>query len=339
MSQNVRLYEIAKEAKVSPATVSRVFMNKDCVRDETRKQVLSAAKSLGYEVKNNKQPEKDSRFIALFVGDIRNPFFSDMIFLLQEEFLKYDYVVVPFSNQFDREKEKRLFEQMRRDDYAAVVLFSSMDTETLEHIIDGLKCPVTLTDRVIDGFKGNVVIQDNFQAGYIATKHLIDLGYHQITFLAGNKTSASSVSRVEGYKLALKNAFLPVEEDLIMYGEMSIRRGYEDGLKYIEKLEDLPRAVITANDMTGIGFLEACKERHISVPNDISIVSFDGIDLSGLKSINLTTVRQPIEEMARQICKLTVQSIENPEVTRNNRVLLEPSLIIRGSACKNNRVN
>jgi len=339
MSKNVKLYEIAKKANVSPATVSRVFNDMDNVKSTTKQHVISTARSLGYVVKNTNHPANYSKFIALFVGDIRNPFFSNMIYCLQEEFLTYGYVVVPFSSEFDRNREKKLFEQLALDDYAALVMVSSMDSETLGNIVDGLNCPVTLTDRIIEGFKGNAVIQDNFQAGYIATKYLIDLGYHEIAFLAGNTTSVSSTSRVEGYKLALQNAFLPVKKELIMYGEMSTKRGYEDGMKYIDRLDSLPRAVITANDMTGIGFLEACKEKNIDVPDDISVVSFDGIDLSGLKSINLTTVRQPIEDMAHHICELTVKSIEKPDVRRNNRILLEPSLIIRGSACRNKHIN
>ena len=335
MSKKVKIEDIAKLAEVSPATVSRALNRHDYVNDKTRRAVMEAAAVLGYVHREPRLDKRYNRFIGVIVGDIRNPFFGSMIYALQEEFQKYGYCVVPFNNEFDSEKEKELYSILSKDCFAGLVLVSSMDTQALKSILEDVDCAVTLTDRVIDGFTGNVVIQDNFQAGYIATKYLIDLGYHEIAFVAGNTNSASSKSRVEGYRKALMNAFLPIDESLIMCGKMSIERGYEAGHAYVDQLESLPRAVIMANDMTAIGFIDACRERGVRIPQDLSIVSFDGIELSGLKSLNLTTVQQPIDEMARAICRLTIKAIEEPGSEQNNRVMLEPTLIVRGSACRN----
>lgn len=333
--QKARINDIARTANVSPATVSRVLHNHANVNPETRQAVQEAIRQLNYIPSGRRLGREASKLIGVMVSDIRNPFFSDLIYLLQDRFLAHGYAVVPFNNEFDRAQEKRLLETVKQLDLAALILVSSLDSENLSRALSDLTCPVTLIDRVIEDFSGSVVIQDNFQAGYIATKYLVDLGYHEIAFLAGNTTSISSNARVEGYRKALSNAFLTVDESLIMRGKMSIERGYRDGLAYLDRLDEMPRALLTANDMTAIGFMEACKERGVRIPEDISMVSFDGIELSAIKSVNLTTVRQPVEEMTQKICELTIAAIQNPDSIHPTRVLLEPTLIIRGSACEN----
>lgn len=339
MPKKAKIHDIAQLAKVSPATVSRVLHNYRGVNEETRAAVQQAIQELGYIMPPPKAPERGSRMIGVMVGDTRNPFFSDMIYYLQNEFSRFGYVIVPFSIEFDSEIEKKQLSLAKELGLAALVLVSSMNTETLRQELSGITCPVMLTDRIVEGFGGNIVIQDNFQAGYIATKYLIDLGYHRIAFMVGNENSASSQRRVDGYRKALANAFLTVDESLIMPGKMSIKRGYQDGLAYIDQLNKMPHAALMANDLTAIGFLEACKERGVRVPEDISLVSFDGIELSSLKSFNLTTVRQPIEEMSQKICELTIKAIEEPGSRQDNRVMLEPTLIVRGSACENTHRN
>ena len=333
--QKPRINDIARTAKVSAATVSRVLHNHANVNPETRQAVQAAIRELNYVPNNWQFGSANNKLIGVMVSDIRNPFFSDLIYLLQEQFMTQGYAVVPFNNEFDCAREKQLLQVVKQQGLAALVLVSAMDNDNLRQALSGLTCPVTLIDRVVEDFSGSVVIQDNFQAGYIATKYLVDLGYHEIAFLAGDVTSTSSNARVEGYRKALSNAFLTVNESLIMRGKMGIDRGYRDGLAYLERLEELPRALLMANDMTAIGFIEACKERNIRIPEDISIVSFDGIALSGIKSVNLTTVRQPIEEMTQKICELTVAAIQDPDSVQHSRVFLEPTLIIRGSACEN----
>jgi DNA-binding LacI/PurR family transcriptional regulator len=334
--KKARLEDVARNARVSTATVSRVLSEYPGVKEETRIAVKRALEELGYFQKKAGL-KKHSRLIGLMVDNVRNPFFGDMVFHLQNGMLEHGYVITPLSIEFDSVRETELLKAAGQHDLAALILLSSMDSKNLEQALHSIQCPVTLTDRVIEGFQGNIVIQDNFQAGYIAAKHLIDLGYHEITFIAGNRSSASSMRRVEGYQQALRNAFLPVDESWIICGEMSIRRGYEAGLEYIENLEHRPRAVLLANDMTAIGFMDACREKGVRIPEDLSIVSFDGIDISALKCFNLTTVRQPVEEMCKRICEITIQAIEEPEHVKDQRIMLEPALIVRGSTCVNTR--
>lgn len=336
MRKKARLEDVARNAEVSTATVSRVLSGYPGVREETRIAVERALEELGYSQKKAGF-KKRSRLIGLMVGDVRNPFFSDMLYHLQNGMLEYGYAVTPFSIEFDSEREMDMLKAAGQYDLAALILLSSMENKNLERALQGIPCPVTLTDRVIEGFKGNIVIQDNFQAGYLAAKHLIDLDHHDIAFIAGNRSSASSMRRVDGYKQALNNAFLPVDEGRIVYGEMSVQRGYAAGLEYVESLETRPRAAILANDMTAIGFMDACREKGVRIPEDLSVVSFDGIGISALKSFNLTTVRQPIEEMCKRVCEITIQAIEKPEQVRDNRIMLEPALIVRGSTCANAR--
>lgn len=331
-----RVSDIAKRSGVSPATVSRVIHGYVNVNEETRRVVEKAILELNYKPKTLVSAKtRPNRLIALMIGDIRNPFYNEMVYYLQKEFSKYGYIVVPLSTEFNRDREKELMYLTKQQELAALILISGLESDELKKSLEYLTCPVMLLDRVIEDFPGNIVIQDNFQAGYMATKYLIDLGYHEIAFIAGNTNSASGNRRVDGYRKALSNAFLPVRDELIIPGEMSVERGYRDGIKYLNNLGKMPRAALVVNDMTAIGFLDACKERGARVPEDISVVSFDDIELSSLKSVNLTTVRQSNEKMSKKICEMTITAIRNPKNGQNSRVMLEPTLVIRGSACPN----
>ncbi len=335
MSEKVTMQDVAKYAGVSSATVCRALQNFSSISPNTRKLVLDAARELNYIPSQKKQPHPGSKLIGVVIGDIRNPYFGELIYHMQNEFLQYGFIVTPFSIEYDPEKEQKLLETIKHQDLAGLVMISSMDTQTLKHELAEFNCPITLTDRLVEGFYGNICIQDNFQAGYLATKHLIDLGYKQIAFLASTSGSASSTSRVEGYRAALKQALLPVNESWILPGELSIQRGYQDGLKYIEQLDTMPRAVIAANDLTAIGFMEACREKHVRIPVDVSLVSFDDIQYAGLKAFNITSVKFSVKELAHSVCELTVQAIAHPELKQENRVLFDPKLIVRGTTCKN----
>ncbi len=326
---------MAKHANVSVATVSRVVNGGKAVSDATNQSVYAALKELGYMAASSARNlgpgvQSDERTIALILPDVDNPFFSNVLAHMQREFMQYGYFVLPVCTRYDPALEQQFFDLLEQVDCAGLIVISSLSDRELSVRVRNQRRPVTLMDRMLDNFVGNVVIQDNFQAGYIAAKHLIDLGYEHIRFVAGHPNSFSAMQRVNGFTQALYSHFMPVSQDMITYGGLDLRRGVEEARQYLRG--DLAAdAWVIGNDMTAIGFIEALRQEKIDPISEFSIVSFDDIEMSALFSFQLTTVHQPIEDMCRLVAQEMVASVKNPKATECKRIALKPTLVVRGT--------
>jgi LacI family transcriptional regulator len=174
---------------------------------------------------------------------------------------------------------------------------------------------------------------DNFQAGYMATKHLVDLGHPNVAFLSGSMTSSAISQRYQGYLQVLDNYQIPYSDKHLFYGDLKMENGYEIGRQYGKNLRSLPSAVVSSNDLMALGFINALVEQGVSVPERISVASVDNIRFSALHTINLTTVNHPYLEMGRQTARLILRRIEDPGA-KAERIILEPELIVRGTTAR-----
>ena len=322
--------DIARISGFSRGTVSRVLNHDKNVKAATRERIEQVIAELNY------QPNAMARglvngkldIVALIMGDVRNPFFSNITYYVQNIMRELGYMVVLFNSNFDEETERKNIRIAQKMNFRGIFLISSMANAAVSEEIRNSDCPIVLLHRIIKGFQGDFVVQDNFHAGYIVANHLIELGHNRIAFLKGQNNSASSVSRVEGFRSAMSNAMLPVEEEYLYDGDFTLERGYEIGREYVKSLEGKPKAVICGNDMMAIGFIEACRAANVSVPGDVSVASFDDIDMARLDSIQLTTVHQPVKEMCQKACQIMAARIAgNPMPI--SRVMLNPSLVVR----------
>ena len=327
---NQIILNISEALNLSKSTVYRALSGRPGVRPEIRQLITDELDRRALVVPERDNPKllSPNKLIALVVGDVRNPYFADLTYQIQHEMYRKGYTVILFNSDYDEKRELSFFELIAEYRLAGLILMSAVEKSQLIPALARIECPVVLLNRPIDGFAGSMMIIDNFQAGYMLTKHLIELGHQQISFLAGPLNSTASAARLNGYRQAMVNYSLPVLDDHIFYGDLQMTTGYVVGQEYARELRHLPRAIICGNDLMALGFWQACQEAGIRIPEDLSLAGIDNIVYSGLPHIDLTTVEQPIAEMGHRAVELLLSQIQENSA-KSDRVILEPSLVVR----------
>lgn len=328
-TKKLTVNHIAKIMNVSRATVSRALNGSPGVGEELKKKILDFARENGHSITNSISSRLNSiktKIIGLVFGDVRNPFYADLTFHVQQELNKYGYTVMIFNSEYHIEKELEFIKIAYESNLAGIILFTAQTGMSNIREQAG-NIPIIFVNRSLDFINYDSVTIDNFKAGYIAAMHLIELGHKRIGFISGQSTSSSSLQRVDGFKQAMKNCFLPIDERDLMIGDLTLNTGYKLAGQFFRK-KSRPSALILGNDMTALGFLDWCKSHNISIPEELSIVSFDDILFSRLQGIELTTVSQHVEDMGKKAAKLIVDRINNPNLP-HKRIILEPTLISR----------
>ena len=329
---NYTINDIARLSGYSRSTVSRVINNDPHVDPKTRNKIHEVIQQIRYEPNSIARGLVRGRvdMIALILGDVRNPFFSDIAYYVQNYMRGHGYMVMLFNSNFDLEEEIRDIRSAREMNFSGILLISSATDACHLAPLQHPDCPIVLLHRPLEGFNGDSVTQDNFQAAYILTNHLLQLGHRRIAYIHGPENSTSSISRMKGFISAMEHAKLPIEREYIYPGDYTLHAGFTLGQQYLPNLDSVPRAIICGNDLMAIGFHEACRSMGISVPQDISLAGFDDIELASLPSINLTTMHQPLEEMCNRACELMISRLKG-ESAAPSKIILSPSLITRNT--------
>lgn len=330
--------EVAKMLGVSPSTVSRAMNNAPGVSDSVKKKILNFVDEIGYRPNTVAQSLSRGRsnMVALILGDIRNPFYADLAFGIQKILDNHGYIVTTFNSEYDYKKEIQYIQFAQQYNYAGIILVT-VNSEAADQYLDDLDLPVLLVNRIAEHYTGSLVVTDNFQAGYIATRHLITLGHKRIGFLAGqHKSSTASAQRFQGFKQALSNYQLQYnEQDCLFELDWRMKTGYDAAEKIFTVKETAstgPSAFLLANDLLALGFMDYCGVHNIGIPEDVSIVSFDNIDYAALRQIQLTTVSQHVETMSSEAANLMHLLLTDPP-QEPRRIILEPTLIVRNTTC------
>lgn len=322
--------DVADMMGVSRATVSRALNGTPGVGPELREKIVAFANEIGYRPNTLARGLSKGRIdiIGLVFGDIRNPFYSEVIYYIQRVLEQYGYTVMVFNSEYDVEKELRFLEMARELCLAGLILLTAQ-TDMNETRLKELNVPIVFVNRALELQNYDSVLMDNFKAGYIAAMHLIELGHKRIGFVCGQSKSSTSLQRLEGFRQALKTYFLPLEEEDIMYGDLKMKKGYELAIEFFER-KSRPSALVIGNDMMALGFIDRCKEKDIKIPEELSIVSFDNIDFSAMHGIELTTISHKIKMMGEKAAELMIRRIEEPEA-EYKRIILEPGIVIRNT--------
>ena len=329
----VTMKDVANAANVSVATVSHVINGTHYVSPELRERVEQIIKTLEY------RPNKIARalntkgipFVALIVPDISNPYWSTVLKIVQDVMDKHDYSVIVFSSDGKFEREIRFLNSLAG--WVSGVIFHPYHV-THEHIhaILGKELPMV----VIGDFRTKSdqvecwdhVIANNYESAQEMVEHLIKLGHQRIGFIEGAEGTPSSESRLNGYCKALEKAKITLQKELIVEGDYT-REGGRKGLSHLLDLKEPPTAVFCANDFSAFGALEEAKRRRLIVPEDLSIVGFDGIEEAAHASPPLTTIRLTPNVLGKIAAENLIERIngrENP-IT----VYLEGLLVVRDS--------
>jgi len=324
--------DVAKIAGVSIATVSRVINSSEKVGTETRKRVYRAMDVCRYKYNALARgfATKRSHTFGLIVPTITNPIFAESTRGIQDFANEQGYQVILGNSDYQYEKEAKMVDVLReRQVEGLIITTTNLKGETLKSLLDD-RFPFVLLYSTVRKGPISAVGVDNFLGGYRATEHLIHLDHRRIAMLAGAfNYSDRSFHRWHGYKRCLRDNHIPYNPDLVLKAEYSLTRGRE-GVKSLLSLKNSPTAIFCSNDFLALGAMEGAREAGISLPQDLSIVGFDDMQIASSVTPALTTIRQPAYEMGELGAKILLHHIGNKAYKPVHKIL-ETRLVIRES--------
>lgn len=336
----MNIQDIARLAGTSKSTVSRVLSNHPYVKEETRQRVLEVIDAYHYRPNAMARGLANGSMsvIALLVSDVRNPFYTEMTWHIQQELNKRGYQLFLCCSNYDALMEKEFYALSSQYSFSGMIVVSLVDETQFLRAMDKLPCPVLLVNQKVEHFPGDVLVTDNYQAGYIAARHLIEQGHSKIAIISCNQQNSSHRERRAGFISALSayNISLPPAYDFEYdyaiggYDNKCGQRFYEE---FMQMGSDAPTAVFCTADIIAVSIIEVFRAAGHSVPEDLSVIGFDDIPFASLDSISLTTIRQPYAKIGRQAVDMILNRIEN-NPSGQQMAIMDCELIVRGSTAK-----
>ena len=327
------IYDVARLAGVSTATVSRMLNGKGQFAPSTRAAVDDAVKQLRYRPNTIARSlrTKSTQTIAFLLPDIPDPFFVSLISGIHQHAVKRAYAILLCVTDGDPDREERYLNLLhaKQVDGALVDGLLLPQARIARFLEEGF--PIVCIDRDVDSPSLPVVQVDNRLGARLATEHLLSLGHTRIAHVSGAELHRlrHSQERLAGYHEAMASARVPVDPRLIAAGDYVEEGGYE-ATRTMLGLGVSFSAIFAANDLSGIGAIRAIIESGRRVPEDISVVGFDDIHIAAFVRPPLTTIHQPAAEIAQRATEILIALIQRRRV-RGRRYLLEPKLVVRGS--------
>ena len=326
------IYEVARAAGVSTATVSRALNGSGQVAERTRHRITEAIGALGYQPNHVARSLvlKATHTIAVMLPDITNPFFPALVKGVQLAADEEGYAVLLAHTGGDPAKEESYFRVLRGQQVDGVLLVGLVSApESLKGLV-GRGLPVVTLDRPVDLPGSATVRVDHKAGGRLATGHLLELGHRRIAHIAGPKGLGVSRERLDGYRLALSDHGVSFNESLVAEGDFSEDGGYR-GIQELLRVRVSFTALFAANDLSAIGAMTALREHGLQVPDDVSVVGFDDIHVASYTSPKLTTIRQPIYDMGRAAAKLLIDAREKKLSLKDKTAIFDGELVVRES--------
>ncbi|NDV81714.1 LacI family transcriptional regulator [Bacteroides sp. 51] len=322
--------DIAEILGISVATVSRALTNSHEVNPQTREKVLETAKRMKYKpnllARNLKK--NSNRLIGVIVPEIITFYFPELIIGIQEIFNPLGYQVLICQSGESSAQERKNVEMLENQQVEGLIVSVSKESKNIDLykrlLDDGM--PIVFTNRVIEEIDAPKVVIDDKQWAYNATEMIIKHGYRRIAHLAGNLNLTITKLRLEGYRQALKDYDIPIDERLIMYVGIQQEQA-KIGVRYLLSLKERPDAVFCVNDPIAIGTMLELRDKGIRVPEDMAIVGFTESPTG--KVLGLSSVAQPTFEMGRTAATMLLNRIQNPMLENIETIVLDAKLIVR----------
>lgn len=334
MSSNVTLKQIAEALGVSAMTVSRALNNRSNVDEKTRERILKKARSMGY-TPNHVAKSLVSRktfTIGVVIPEISHIFFAQVISGIEEVAYKMDYQLILTNSAENYEREIKAIQTLHSQRVDGILVSCSETTEDFSHFEEIIKSgmPLVFFDRCIAGLGASTVSVDDRVGAKKMTQHLIDHGYKKIACLHGAAISIGK-ERLEGYKEALNENHILVDENLVIEGGFLEKGGYQAMSRLLELPKNKwPEAVVTVNDPAAIGAIERIEKAGLSVPDDIAITGYSDDIRAALLKCPLSTVSQPSKEIGKKATDKLIKTMQNENEPVEN-IELKTKLMIRNS--------
>jgi LacI family transcriptional regulator len=334
------LNDIAKQVGVSKTLVSFVLNGRGKefrISEEICKKVLDTAREMNYQPNRIAQGLRTGKtnMIGLIIADIANPFFGKLGREIEQEAALHGYRVIFCSSDENAEKSKQQIAMLQQNQVDGYIISPPMNSEDQIRALSKGHIPYVLIDRYFPEIENNYIIVDNFDAAYQATKHLLKLGRKRIANITLNLGLVTMKERTEGYKQALADSSIEVDENLIKIlpfshdnKDVSSAIGELAGDKANLKAD----AILFSTSKIGIMGIECMTGLGLKIPDEVAVVSFDNADAYKICVSPVTVVAQPLKEIGTTAVRVLLDQIAHPEVNRTpQKILLKTEFIIRKS--------
>jgi LacI family transcriptional regulator len=331
--QNIK--ELADQLKLSPTTVSRVLNGKSeiyRISESTSKKVIAAARKFHYypnRIARGLKLEK-TETLGLIIPDIANPYFGSIAKTIEVEAHQKGYSIILCDSLDDVNTETELLYLLSGRKVDGIIIAPTGKNN--EHIMELQQqgIPIVVIDRYLPGTSLPYVTTDNYAGALMAMEHLLEKGHQQIACIQGNQGISANSDRVKGYADALQNKGIGINEDWILGDDFGEENGYLQTKKLMSQGER-PTAIFALSNLISLGVLRALKELGLTVPDDVSVVSFDEQPYSAFLACPMTTVEQPREEIGKMAFDLLLRNINEGNALKLISAMLQPRLIVRDS--------
>lgn len=323
------IVDVAKVAGVTPTTVSRVINNRGYISEKTKIKVFEAMKELNYQPNEiaRSLTKKKTNTIGVIVPHISHPYFSKLISNLENQASKKGYKIILCNSKEEAEKEQEYLDMFKSNRVAGIVLCSG-NVEASE--INVGDTPIVLLEKNFE--EGYFGIQcDNYQGGKLATEHLIECGCKSLLHFSGviGEDMPADNREKAFIETCEKNGiqYFVKKYDLSIYNDMNYYNYIKETLINLPKID----GIFASSDLIAAQVIQVCNELNINISKDIKLVGFDDVDISKLTTPTITTIHQPITEMAMEAINIIDKKNSNQEIINKN-IVLEVKLIKRNSS-------
>ena len=335
--QDSTILDIAAALKLSPATISRALNNGPYVKAETKKRILDMAEKLGYRrnimascLRSNK-----TNTIGMIVPFISMFFHAEVITIVQTQLYRLGYNLIIAQSGDSLQMEEKLVQSMFSSRVDALIIACTSQTKNFNHfdLFTNNNTPVIFYDSIPAMLHNAIIVRgDDFRGGYLATQHLLELGCKRIALLCGPSASNLDIDRSEGYKKALIQYNIPVNDDHIFYQELT----HENARQAMEKMfksANKPDAVFASNNISAIAVLEFARENNIIIPEDLKIVGYSNDSRTEIIRPSITTIEQFPIKVGKKVVDVLMNKINEKlnkyDNTLQNQESIIPVMLIR----------
>lgn len=337
----VTIKDVAKKANVSGATVSNVINMTRYVSKEIEKKVWDAIEELNYNPNYAARTLRmgKSNTIGLIIPSSLNPYFTELAWHIEQIAYLNNYSIIICNTANIPEREKFYVNVLIQKQVDGIVFVTCGKYEKVIKLLISGSIPFVILDRDCEYQCSccSVVMTDEKAGAEMATEYLVSLGHSQIACITGgSEQQVSSEKRKNGYFNVLKKYGIMIKDELIVEGDFSMKSGYYAGKKLLQ-LKNPPTAIFAFNDSMALGVLKVAKEKNISIPDELSLVGYDNIEIASYITPSLTSISQPKKELAQNVMNELVRMSDRTKCNvGNKKTVLRPKLIVRNSCKKIN---
>ncbi|MDD4807263.1 MULTISPECIES: LacI family DNA-binding transcriptional regulator [Caproicibacterium] len=335
----VTIRDIARKTGLSPSTVSLVLNNKcERISQKTRDLVLKVAAEMNYHPNQMAVGliTRRTKTLGLIIPDITNTFFAEIAKGAEEACQKSGYSLMLCNTNDNPQKDADYINVLASRGVDGILFTMSVSSQVSKdtqcfRILQQVEKPFVLVDRTVEAPEGGSaapsVLVDNELGGYLATRHLLELGHRRIGFISGPMGELSSQKRLFGYIRALQEYGITFDPMLMKVGDYHTSTGYQLAKAL---LEQHVTGIFACNDMMAYGVFQQADQQGIQIPRQLSVVGFDDLQFSQLMRVPLTTMKQPAYDIGAGAVQKLIQMLDHPDQPQDN-LIFKPELVVRSS--------